>query len=794
MKARLVLLAAVAVVAGSIGLVSVRRAGDQLAVMEACDAVQQGRFQDALARTEGRTGDDEVGRAAAECRCRALLASDRGPECEGLLEAALSDTDEWMPAPDLSVHLIQTFRDAGRSQEAADLARRAGSAHPASPDLFYLELVTRGAVENEEALLRELQKRMAPRGPEAVRMRTSLANRHLLRSDPGAALEALGPVPPPGSGPAVAQWFEMRGLAQAHAGDLAALRRTYQRWRDVGGDPRELGARYALTLSIGKITDPKRPTLAALQAALSPEPADPRLAEALTIRLILALVNAQRFEEAVAAYDRGRERFALEGLTRDELLRARRHHELGNSPGVNRRGTLRFAVEGAGPGWQLHVSPETRAPVDSPYERHAVPKGGVVRVERAVGLAPARWVLRDREGRVRGSGTTGHFAGSEIEVPVMARPPLPHARFEPRRLPADGRRRVVWLLLDCADWRLSRYLLTRGELPVLASQLETGHRAVLWSDPPLTAAALEALVWPQRSRSVSFVGLLHRFGIELAGLSSIGDNPFDALRWLLPESRDLFTTVGAGDAAAANLLFAHGGINAGRHGEVTGPRGERRRVPIGTSARDLTAEERERFPALAAVTAERDRIHLRTIAAEFDAAETLVQGGELDLVALRIEPLDILTHAHFASAVRDGQDDGEGLLFSVYRYIDARLGGVHQLLDEDDVLVVMSDHGIRTSMEHAPEAIFVATGAGLAPGRSLGTPALHGVSRVLAGWLGVETDWPETGVAPALGAPAGALPKGNPRSAALREVAPMKDGPRPNQPGSAVGSLHERGR
>jgi hypothetical protein len=148
------------------------------------------------------------------------------------------------------------------------------------------------------------------------------------------------------------------------------------------------------------------------------------------------------------------------------------------------------------------------------------------------------------------------------------------------------------------------------------------------------------------------------------------------------------------------------------------------------------------------VRRERDAIHLRTIAAEFDTAEGMMRSGEVDLMALRIEPLDILTHAHFAAAVRGGQDDGGGLLFSTYRYIDARLGAVHELLDEDDIFVVMSDHGIRTAMEHSRFAFFVATGPGVPSGRAVGEPDLRGVPRVLAELFGVATDWPETGVAP----------------------------------------------
>jgi hypothetical protein len=316
------------------------------------------------------------------------------------------------------------------------------------------------------------------------------------------------------------------------------------------------------------------------------------------------------------------------------------------------------------------------------------------------------------------------------------------------RGPPDGRRRVFVILPDCQDWRIVQYLRARGELPVLDTLLREGYRAVLESDPPLTAAALEALVWPSRRSGASFVGLVHQLGVELAGLSSVGDNPFAALAWLLPEDEDLFATIGAGERTAANLLFAHGGIRAGRHGELTGPAGVRRRAPVATSLRDLDAGERQRWPELAGLP-ERDAIHVRTIAAELDAAEDLARDRSIDLVMLRLEALDILTHAHFAAAVRDGQDDGDGLLFSVYRYIDARLDAVNDRLDEDDVLVVMSDHGIRTAMEHSRDAVFVAAGGGVAAGRAPGRPHLRGVARALAGILDVAVpDWPDSGIAP----------------------------------------------
>ena len=282
----------------------------------------------------------------------------------------------------------------------------------------------------------------------------------------------------------------------------------------------------------------------------------------------------------------------------------------------------------------------------------------------------------------------------------------------------------------------------------LQKMIEAGYRAVLESDPPFTAAALEAIVAPGGSSAASFLGLVHQLGVELAGLSGIGENPFAGLDWLLPRREDLFARVGAGELSAANLLFAHGAVRAGRHSQITGPWGRRQTLALASSERDLNTDERRRWPALASLDAERDRIHLRTIAAEFDNAAAIVREGEVDLLALRIEPLDILTHAHFVEVASDGQDNGRGLLFSVYRYIDARLAEVHSELDADDVLIVMSDHGIRTAMQHSPDAMFVAAGAGVPVGRATGSPALRGVPRVLADLLGVPCDWPDSGLAP----------------------------------------------
>jgi hypothetical protein len=735
------------------GKVSYERTRAELAAFATCDALTQGDVTRALAESESQVGADPAGRAVATCRCRALRASGRGEECAALLTSLLDDpaAADWIPAPDLAAFAVASRRAAGQTREAAELARRAGAEHPHDAALFAEELTARASVEDEAQVVRELMARIPERGEDAARMRVALAQRALRAGDADAAVAALGDAPPGDAGAQQGPWFDARAVAAAFTGDLAAVKQAFAAWREAGGDPVELRARYALTLSVAGLGDPKREPIDMLRAALDETRGrgSEGLRRALATRLVLTLANAKRVDDALAVYDAEAALLAGSELSREEIVRAARIEALGHAGASSRRGVLAFEIADTRPGDVLWLSPEPDAEPDAPYEALRVPVNGRLEAQRAEGIAPQRWVLRDRSGALRGSGTITPVAGARTRVVVT--PHAPRAADAPlvrTRAPGDGRRRVALLLLDCADWRIASYLRARGELPVFDALLRDGHRAVLDSDPPLTAAALASLVTPERESGVSLVGLVHQLGGELAGLESIGRNPFEALSWVMPESADLFATLGAGDLRAANLLLAHGGIQAGRHGEVVGPHGAAHTVEVGRTARDLDGNERRRFPELVGLASERDAHLVHASVAELDVAERVAREGLIDFLALRVEPLDILTHAHFGETVQGGQDDGRGLLFSVYRYIDARLGGVDAALDADDVLIVMSDHGIRTAMEHSREAIFVAAGGGVPKGRAAGRPALRGVARATADLLGVATRWPDTGVAP----------------------------------------------
>jgi hypothetical protein len=749
---RLAILLTAFAAAAVIGAISVQQREQYATVLEACGAVEAEDWNTALESTEEISIQDDSSRDALECRCIALLATERGAECESLMESLLANTRaaDWSPNPMLAVHMIQARRAVSRTQDAADLARRASLHHPANADLFYLELITRSSVEDEELVLEELATRIGPKYPEATRMRTSLATRYLIRGEAHDALEILGVGPPAGSREAIGHWYDTRGMALANAGDLVGVRANFQNWHNHGGDPSELRARYAVTLSIAGLADPDFTPIELLREGLARVDGSSKtqLIESLATRLILTLINAGQHEEALAVYDQYVQLFEFAGLTREELARSATHRQMDSGQRDTRRGAIRFTLPGSSPDRELLISPPRGEPVDADYTAVELPHSGVVEVTRPLDTAPLRWVFRDSRQGILASGSANLTPGHAIEVtvaPTLAQPPEPVVLS---RRSGGGGRRVIMVLLDCGDWRLIQYLRTRRELPVIDAMLSQGYRAVLESDPPLTAAALESIVWPGRTGGASFVGVLHQMGVELAGLASIGDNPFAGLSWILPEQQDLFAVIGSKEHSAANLLFSHGGIRAGRHSEITGPGGFRRRLPIAKSSRDLTLDERKRWPGLGAASEERDIVHLRTIAAEFDTAAEIVQKGEVDFLALRIEPLDILTHTFFARTVRTGQDDGDRFLYELYRYVDARLGEIHDLLDEDDVFIVMSDHGIRTSMEHSRYAFFSATGRGVPSARAAGQPLLRGVSAAIADLMGLEVDWPRTGVAP----------------------------------------------
>ncbi|MBK7949003.1 MAG: alkaline phosphatase family protein [Deltaproteobacteria bacterium] len=746
-----------------LGLLSIASAGGcrddalEAQAQATCEAVDAERFDEALTLSGSGSSAVGAGRRIAECRCIALLSLGDRDGCTALLDPLLRapEAQDWVPHAVLTKLILRTWQASGQSEAAAALAARAAPVHREDLDLLQLELMLRAPGRDEAELLAEIGSRIED-DPSWIPQRLVLALAFGRRGQHVESIRVLGDTAPALESPLSTVWYESRIKAQAASGDLAAVKQTFADWRRAGGDPIDLAARYALRLSTDQLADPEHDTIDLLRAAIATSDAlrDRNIVWGLHRRLISHLLVEGRPEEALAAFDAASGVVDLTGVSRDEIVRAVRGPSDPAAPIEAARVVFRIPSELAG--GRLVVSPdapEAAARPDADYHDLALEGAGERALASSPGLHPRRWVVRDASGAVRGSGAFWPEPGTTQRIEVEPRPPAARpVAFAPARRPGDGRRRVIAILPDCGDWRLVQYLRARGELPFHDHLLEQGHRAVLESRPAFTAAALQSLVWPAKPRVRATLDWIHDLGLELAGLEAVGSNPVGFLGLVLPERPNLFETLGEGDRVTANMLLAHGRIDAGRHAEIVGPDGHHRTLPSQAAYRPLAEAELARFPSL---VHDRDtKKFAETIAAEMDAAERIVREGEIDFLFLRLEALDLLTHAHFGPLDGRGQDDGRGPLLDTYRYIDERLAILDRLLDRDDWLVYLSDHGIRSSMQHEEDAIFAVLGEGVPKGRAPGKPALRGIPRSLASMLGVETDWPETGAGPAIDAKA----------------------------------------
>lgn len=495
------------------------------------------------------------------------------------------------------------------------------------------------------------------------------------------------------------------------------------------------------------MADPERPVVDWLAEVIAEGDllADRELLRGAYIRLIGSLVVGGKHERALAYYDQAVEEFGgLEYITREDILRSSTLTALGEGGLTTLGGTIRFEIPGALPGDTLLVTPDVDAPVDGPYLEAGDASSGRVRIDRRIGTWPQRWVLRNDRGEAVGSGGVWPAPESDVEVRVERRDQISDAVVDEvlgDRRPADGTRRVFQVILDCADWRIIQYGRARGELPFFGRMIEEGRRAVLESIPPFTAVAITKLVYPNKQGTRSVIDLLHQLGAEIQGLNFVGVNPFEPLEWVLPKEGQLFETIADGGFSTVNLLRSEGSLQVGRQAEVLGPGDRSQQLPGYKGSRPLDDDERELLGPLEGTSG-----HLiEEMAADFDVLEQLAEGDPIDFVALRVASLDLMTHGSFQTMNQTGRDDGDALMYRVYRYMDHRLGRLDGLLDQDDILIVMSDHGIRTPMEHDRHAVFLVSGRGIEPGRVPGTPPIREVSGWVADLLGVDTGWPGPG-------------------------------------------------
>ncbi|MBZ0112877.1 MAG: alkaline phosphatase family protein, partial [Thermoanaerobaculia bacterium] len=346
-----------------------------------------------------------------------------------------------------------------------------------------------------------------------------------------------------------------------------------------------------------------------------------------------------------------------------------------------------------------------------------------------------------------GSGAIWPLPGRPLvstrERMEMCRPAPPP--FTPTLASGDGRVRAFVVLLDSAEWRLVRFLQAREELPTLSFMEATGVSGPINSNPPFTAAALKTILFPRSQGEASVLSLMHGLGREIEGLNFIGANPLASLRWLLPQERDLLETLGAGDRRIAGLLRSFGSLESGRKAEIVGPGGRHELLEGFSGSRSLRDDERQEFFAHTTMDSTAQGL-LREMAADFDTLDHLVEKREVDLVLLRVASMDVMTHTFLLSTNRPDQNPSDDFLLSAYRYADRRLGDLYSNLDGDDVLIVLSDHGAKTALQHEESAIFFVAGGQVPHQTLVGDPSIRGLGRLLADLWNLDLDLPSTGL------------------------------------------------
>lgn len=745
MKRRLVLaLGLLAVLAFTAwrGVVSTQR---ELTATETCQAAAEKRWDDALAEANGLSGSDESAHAVLECQCLAMMMKGDRPLCVERLDRALGEDPSWIPDPFLAVVLADDWLARGDAQRALALTVDAGQQHPGDPNLLAREIDARAATRDAAAALDAVAPRLGGGAPPELRL--VAAERALHYGLAQRALELIGTAPPPSTDGPYDAWYLMRADALGALGRTDEIGKVMEQWRAAGTKEGVVLANHAHVRHMHQLWEGE-PAIGDLVVKALEHEADlePGMVRNLhTRRISMLAMNPATKDQALELLKKAKEKypdFALE--ERDILMSDQGALEREGDSGAP-RGELVFTAP-PGVGGTLLLAPDATEPIYTLHERHPLAPGATLNASRVVGRWPVRWVLQDDAGAARASGTTWPVEGRTVDVAIEERAPSPPRTFSAQQGPRDGRRRVFLVILDSADWRLVTYLMARGELPALAHMYQRGLHAVLDSNPAFTAAAMKTLTRPDEPRLLTMPIALHGLGEQLTTFFQLGENPVGALAAVVPNEPDLFSVLSRGDRVVANMLHGHGGLNAGVHGQSYGPRGARGQALALSVGRALREDERTRFPGLLNPQQHFLNDEVKDTAAQFDDAVGLAKEGRVDLLLLRVPATDHSAHATFMTAARGGQDDGQHFLLELYRYCDERLGQLHNSLDQDDVLVVMSDHGLSSHMAHDRRSLFLVAGGDVPVGRSKVIVPLFGLPRMLADLLGVPTEWRRSGL------------------------------------------------
>ena len=181
-RAQLLVAVVLLAVAVFFGVRGVRKVRHVRTVDAVCTAAVRGDWPAALEKPLDVSQPTPQILRAAECRCLALMESERRPECVELMEDLVTRAPEaWLPLPDLTSVLVVDRRDRGEVPQAADLAHRGALQYPEEMLLLRLEMDLRGRIEDEVAVLKEMVHRLPLAGATAPSLGLEIAARFMAR-------------------------------------------------------------------------------------------------------------------------------------------------------------------------------------------------------------------------------------------------------------------------------------------------------------------------------------------------------------------------------------------------------------------------------------------------------------------------------------------------------------------------------------------------------------------------------------------------------------------------------------
>jgi len=711
-------------------------------VAQLCELAASGQPERALAESQNWQALKYDQENAVVCRALALLETQQPAACGALVWEASTQhlPDHWLPPPRAAL----AFLDWAVEDQHGELVNR-------------IQNQSRGDLPTQKAALgfwtrlgakaKALQDIFAkhPSGaPSHLAVRLWVGNQWLKNNENPLALKAIESIKDiPKTAKLKEEYYDLRLRTWGALGDGPQVLSTAAQWQEQGGPAADVRAKTALIMNAQKLKAPNYSSVNELHDSVANlhQIKDVAIQKNVATRLMVFYTSEKAYDEAQKLYDSLPARLDLPAPK--ELA-----PQMNIPSDLKSQGqwTVSFVSE-LTQSITLNVSPEDEEnfPLGQ-YRQVMLAPGAKQNVQTTLSRRPLRWVAKS-EGQVIQAGTL--WPGTaEVKLTPKNTTQLQTAKPVANQNAANDQiKKLITLFLDCADWHLIQYGRQLGLLPNFEKLITQGFSGVMLSQPPITAMAMEKLVWPERRLQPSVQSHLYQMGAEIGGLASVGKNPLEALQFFLPQSRNFFDVMGAGEHSIANMLFSHGALAGGRNALLTGPGGHQKQLRIRAGLRPLTDPETKAFPGLAYLDKKHQQEQLQMMAAQMDMVEHFYGQAHPHLMMMRIESLDILTHDLFKTSFKTGVDNGDLPLLWVYRYLDHRLGDIIAKLQPEDLLMVYSDHGIETATKHHEVSFFSLYGHRVKAGRLKDQPEFSGLPHLMAKLMGEEASFPQQDLA-----------------------------------------------